>query len=208
MTKSPIILWRVYSFQLTEHRWFQISAMTSRLSKIRLSKEKYQLGWQLIQYRGNQNVRNSVLAMLPEGGRNAKRLVGGQTSVRMTIIYCWARRLRWSSGRNYWRVEKTQKYLNTWAEIGRQKTLGLAPQEKGVTVGIKCRKVQHLRHVNFGLSQTYAMLVAECLSITKRPSKLFFSITQSAPASSSVLRQIHTWQGNLLFNCSSFVRIR
>ena len=30
---------------------------------------------------------NSVLAMLPEGGRNAKRLVGEQTNVRMTIIY-------------------------------------------------------------------------------------------------------------------------
>ena len=105
---------------------------------------------------------------------------------------------------NNWRVEKTQKYLNTWAEIWRQKTLGLAPQEKGVTVGIKCRKVQHLRHVNYGLSQTYAMLVAECLSITKRPSKLFFSITQSAPASSSVLRQIHTCEGGLALSCNSF----
>ena len=107
---------------------------------------------------------------------------------------------------NNWRVEKTQKYLNTWAEIWRQKTLGLAPQEKGVTASIKYRKVpRHLRHVNYGLSQTNAMLVAECLSITKRP-KLVFKITQSAPASSSVLRQIHTCEceGGLALSFNSY----
>ena len=118
-----------------------------------------------------------------------KQVCGWQSYVIEPGVFCGH-----PVGKN-WSVEKTQKYWNTWAEIGRQKTLGLAPQEEGVTVGIKCRKVQHLRHVNYGLSQTYAMLVAECLSITKRPSKLFFSITQSAPATSSVLRQIHTWQG-------------